>query len=143
MPTIYVAKAFKLKHRDEEGNLVTRDFPVGNHNVPKGLHDHWYVKAHIGEEPPLDPDAQAAADELLAELEAKAKALDERRKALDAEGKALAGLQQTVSDHASELAEREQALATRTKAADEREAAIAEREKAAEAAAKQQAAGKK
>lgn len=135
MTTIYVAKAFRLKHRDEQGNLVTRDFPVGNHNVPKAVLDHWYVQAHLGEQPPVDPDAKAVADELLAELEAKAKKLDEH--AAD-----LTDREQKLAARAKELDARDGEHVNRTRTLDEREAAIAEREKASEAAAKQQG-GKK
>ena len=100
MPKIYVKKAFKLQH---EGEL--HDFPVGNHTVDKEIAEHWFVKAHTGEEPAADPESAAAADELLAELDAKAKGLQE-----------LAG----------KLAEREKAL-------DKREAELSEREKALDA----------
>ncbi|WP_436407334.1 STY1053 family phage-associated protein, partial [Burkholderia vietnamiensis] len=47
MPKIYVKKAFKLLGDDGKH----RDFPVGNHTVDKEVAEHWFVKAHTGEEP--------------------------------------------------------------------------------------------
>jgi len=112
---IYVNKAFKLQH---DGEHV--DFAPGNHSVEKDVAEHWFVKAHTGDEPVGGTDNDAVADELLAELDAKAKAL------------------QALAD---QLAEREKAaeardmdLNTRASALDAREAALAEREKAADQA---------
>lgn len=107
MPKIYVKKAFKLQHNGE-----VLDFPVGNHTVDKEVAEHWFVKAHTGEEPAVDPDSAAAADELLAELDAKAKGLQEL---------------------ADKLAEREKAADKRDAELAAREAAVVEREKAADA----------
>lgn len=137
---IYVEKAFKLLGEDGKHT----DYPVGNHIVEKETAEHWFVKAHAGDEPPIDPDSQAAADELLAELDSKAKELDEREKAADQLKKDLqAGfdnlrtLKAEVESRHQAAAQREVDLNARAEALDAREVAIAEREKASEAAAKQ------
>lgn len=138
MPKIFVKKAFTLQHEGEK-----QQFAVGNHSVPKEIADHWFVKAHIGDEPVTDPDTSAAADELLAELEAKAKELDERETALKENHGILQSIREEQDAKALALGEREKAadqretdLNARAEALDTREVAIAEREKA-EAAAKQ------
>lgn len=123
MPKIYVKKPFKLQHADKDGAPTVTEFPVGNHEVPAAIAAHWFVKAHTGEEPAADPDTSAAADELLAELEAKARALQE--------------LADKLADREKAAAQREADLNARAEALDTREVAIAEREKAADAAAKQ------
>lgn len=123
MPTIYVKKAFRLRHGGE-----AHDFAVGNHSVSEEVAKHWFVKAHTGSEPAVDPSAKAAADELMAELEGKAKELKVQADKL------------TEREKAAEA--READLAKRAEALDTREAALTEREKASEAAAKQQG-GKK
>lgn len=115
MPKIYVKKAFTLHHNDER-----HDFPVGNHTVPADVAEHWYVKAHTGDEPAADPDAAAAADELLAELDAKAKALQV--------------LADQLADREKAADQREADLNARAEALDAREVAIADREKAADSA---------
>lgn len=115
MPKIYVHTAFTLRH-----NGGALSFPVGVHTVDADVASHWYVKAHVGEEPALDLDSGAAADALLAELEERAKVLQ------DAEVK---------------VAQREQAADAREAKLDEREKAVAQREQAADIA-DQGAAGK-
>ncbi|WP_427183535.1 STY1053 family phage-associated protein [Bordetella bronchialis] len=98
MPKIYVHKPFTLQYKGEK-----RQFGVGNHSVDADVAAHWYVKAHVGEEPAADPGTSAAADAMLAELQAKENALAERAAQLDA--------------READLAKREQALADREKAA--------------------------
>ena len=66
MPKIYVKKAFTLHHKDEK-----HEFPVGNHTVPADVAEHWYTKAHTGEEPA--PSAEGDAD-----LAEKRRSLDEQ-----------------------------------------------------------------
>lgn len=127
MPNIYVHTPFKLKHKGE-----THDFPVGVHAVPADIADHWYSKAHTGKEPAADPDASAAADAMIADLEVKEKALLSRVGALDARE----GL----------IAEREKAVQAAEAALETREKALAEREQAAQNAqptAKDEAKGAK
>ena len=104
MPKIYVNREFTLQLGGEK-----RHFTVGNHTVDAETASHWYVKAHVGDEPALDPDTSAAADALLSELDARAKVLQ------DAEVK---------------VAQREQAADTREARLDEREKAMAQREQA-------------
>ncbi|MGO4412483.1 hypothetical protein AB4Z27_05965 [Cupriavidus sp. KB_39] len=131
MPKIYVRKAFVLQH---DGGK--HEFPVGNHTVPPAVAEHWFVKAHIGEEPAAGGEAgdlaeqRAALDSAGQFLEGKAKELKERQDALDMR----AG---TVSDREKAADQREADLNARAEALDTREVAIAEREKAADAAAKQ------
>lgn len=120
MPKIYVNKAFKLQHKGE-----THDFPIGLHSVAPDVADHWFVKAHTGEQPAVEPDAKAVTDALLAEIEAKAKALDEQ-----AEAKSAA-----LMKIADDLVAREKAVEAREAALADREKAVAEREQAAEKAA--------
>lgn len=108
---IQVAKAFQLNVKGG----APMYFPIGNHTVDQEVADHWFVKAHLGGESAESGDNEAAADELLAELDAKAKAL------------------QAAAD---ELAKREQALDKREADLAEREQAVAEREKSLEAKAK-------
>lgn len=96
---IHVAKAFKLLGKDGKQH----DFPVGNHTVDQDVAEHWFVKAHLDGES-AGGDTEAAADELLAELEAKAKAVQE------AEAKLAA--------REAELTEREKAVAAREQALD-------------------------
>lgn len=115
---IYVEKAFTLQHEGKK-----HEFPVGNHTVSADVAEHWYVQAHIGQEPVTDPDTSAATEELLAELEGKARELDKQHAALAEREKAAD--------------QREADLNARAEAMDAREAAIAEREKAADASAKQ------
>ena len=131
MPKIYVKKAFRLQHKGE-----THEFPVGNHSVPADVAEHWLVKAHIGDEPQLDPDTSAAADELLAELEAKAKQLDAREQH-------VTGMEKAMADHMTDLTGREEVLATRAKEADERAADLDAREKAVSAREQAMAAAEK
>jgi len=145
MPSKYVTKAFTLQHGGEQ-----HKFAVGQ-VLPPEFHDHWYAKAHSGSHPvAADAGTAAAADELLAELEARAKKLDEREKALaaataalDVRAADLTDREQKLAVRAKELDARDGEHLTRARTLDEREAAIAEREKASEAAAKQQAGGKK
>lgn len=99
MPKIYVKKAFTLNCGGER-----QHFPVGPHTVGADVAEHWYAKAHIGEpEPPSE--AEAAAEELLADLEQREKALAAREKAADARD--------------AQLAKREEAVAAREKAAEQ------------------------
>lgn len=137
---IYVKKAFKLLGDDGKHT----DYPVGNHTVEKEVAEHWFVKAHTGDEPPVDPESAAAADALRAQLEEEASALaavaatlNDDRMALDARAAALADGEAKLADRASAADQREADLNARAEALDGREVAIAEREKAAEAAAKQ------
>ncbi|MDT6962916.1 hypothetical protein QTN24_15555 [Cupriavidus sp. SZY C1] len=134
----HVHTAFSLT--EDNGNV--RKFVAGE-EVPRELVDHWYVKLHTGEAPTVDPGAEAAADELLAELEAKAKALDEREKALQDSQGILGSIREEQNAKALALSEREKAadqreadLNARAEVLDGREVAIANREKAAEAAGK-------
>lgn len=115
MPKIYVNREFTLQLGGEK-----RHFTIGNHSVDAETASHWYVKAHVGDEPALDPDTSAAADALLSELDARAKVLQ------DAEVK---------------VTQREQAADKREASLDEREKAMAQREQAADNA-DQGAAGK-
>ncbi|MBR8654297.1 hypothetical protein KDH83_13425 [Achromobacter sp. Marseille-Q0513] len=115
MPKIYVNREFTLQLGGEK-----RLFTVGNHSVDAETAKHWYVLAHIGDEPAVDPDTSAAADALLAELDARAHKL------------------QKLED---QVAEREKAAAARETELAQREDAVAEREKAADNA-DQAAAGK-
>jgi len=139
MPTIYVKKAFNLRHGGEK-----LEFPVGNHQVSEEIAKHWFVKAHTGDKPPADPESAAAADALRAQLEEEARTLaavastlNDDRLALDARAAALADGEAKLAERASAVDLREADLNTRAEALDGREVAIAEREKAAEAAAKQ------
>ena len=125
MPKIYVKKAFRLQHKGE-----THDFPVGNHSVPSDVAEHWLVKAHIGDEPQADADTSAAADELLAELEAKANELEAREKAIGEQHEILKTIRSEQDAKAKELADREKAAGQRSADLDEREAALAQREQA-------------
>lgn len=96
---IQVAKPFKLLGKD--GKMT--DFPVGAHSVDKEVAEHWFVQAHLGG-PVEGGDTEAAADELLAELEAKAKAVQEA--------------EATLAAREAEVAEREKAVAAREQALD-------------------------
>ncbi len=122
MPKIYVKKAFTLNAGAEQ-----QHFAVGNHTVSADVADHWFVKAHVGEPEPAS-EGERAADELLADLDKREKALAAREKAAE--------------QRDAELAKREEAVAAREKAAEQRDAelakreeAVAAREKAAEQAA--------
>lgn len=97
MPKIYVKKAFTLNCGGEQ-----RHFPVGPHTVAADVAEHWYAKAHIGDPEPLGA-SELAADELLAELAKREKALTEREK--------------TAEQRDAELAKREEAVTAREKAA--------------------------
>lgn len=99
MPKIYVKKAFTLNAGAEP-----QHFAVGNHTVSADVADHWFVKAHIGEPEPAS-ESERAADELLADLAKREKALTEREKAADARD--------------ADLAKREDAVAGREKAAEQ------------------------
>lgn len=123
MPKIYVKTPFKLQHGGE-----TREFGVGNHTVPPAMAEHWYVKAHIGEEPPAGEEGDAA--------------LAEQRAALDSAAEFLEGKAKQLKDQQDDLDAREKAIAAREQAAEQREAdlvkretAVAEREQAADKAA--------
>lgn len=129
---------------EDSGNI--RKFAAGD-EVPRELADHWYVKLHVGDAPAVDLATEAAADELLAELEAKSKELDEREKAADQLKKDLqAGfddlrtLKAEVEARVLAADQREADLNARAEALDGREVAIAEREKAVEVAAQEVAA---
>lgn len=116
---IYVNKAFKLLDPDTKQHA---DYPVGNHTVEKEVAEHWFVKAHTGAEPPLDPDAQAAADELMAELDARAQALQAQAKDLDAREKLLAGRVRDAEQRDADLAKREQGIEAKAKEVEEAKA---------------------
>ncbi|WP_454734244.1 STY1053 family phage-associated protein [Cupriavidus pauculus] len=125
MPKIYVKKAFTLHHKDEK-----HEFPVGNHTVPADVAEHWYTKAHTGEEPA--PSAEGDAD-----LAEKRAALDSAAEFLEGRAKELKELQDALDVRAGTLTDREQAveqreagLNARAEALDEREAALAQREQA-------------
>ncbi|WP_238925099.1 STY1053 family phage-associated protein [Achromobacter insuavis] len=85
MPKIYVNREFTLQLGGEK-----RQFTVGNHSVDAETAKHWYVQAHVGDEPTVDPDTSAAAEALLADLDAKEQALMSRSGDLDAREAALA-----------------------------------------------------
>lgn len=97
MPKIYVPKGFKVRIDGEE-----HTFSPGNHEVAKNVAEHWFVKAHIGEPEPAS-EGERAADELLAELAKREKALTEREK--------------TAEQRDADLAKREEEIAAREKAA--------------------------
>jgi len=98
---IYVTKPFKL--RLTKDNEI--DFKSGFHTVSEEVADHWYVKAHLGDEPTdvanivelvrraEDAEAQATklAEELVQVQEAAAKALAEKDAEIEALKRALAG----------------------------------------------------
>ncbi|WP_011298546.1 STY1053 family phage-associated protein [Cupriavidus necator] len=124
MPKIYVKKAFTLQHEGEK-----HEFPVGNHTVAAGVAEHWYVKAHIGEEPAAGGETDQSD-------------LAEQRAALDSAAQFLEGRAEQLAKLQEELADREKAVAEREDAADQRdvsllarEKAVTEREQAAEKAA--------
>ncbi len=132
MPKIYVKKAFTLHHKDEK-----HEFPVGNHTVAADVAEHWYTKAHTGEEPPASPEMDA-------ELAKERAALESAGQFLEGKAKELKELQDVLELRASTVADREKAadqreadLNARAEALDTREVAIAEREKAVDTAAKQ------
>lgn len=77
MPKIYVKKAFTLNAGAEQ-----QHFAVGNHTVSADVADHWFVKAHVGEPEPAS-ESERAADELLADLDKREKALAAREKAAE------------------------------------------------------------
>lgn len=112
MPKIYVKREFTLQIGGEK-----RHFAVGNHSVDAETAKHWYVQAHVGDEPAADPDTSAAADALLAGLDEKEKALVSRAGALDAREGVIADREQALQARETELATREQALADREQAA--------------------------
>lgn len=137
---IYVEKAFKLLGDDGKHT----DYPVGNHTVEKDTAEHWFVKAHTGDEPPVDPATAAETDALRAQLEDEASALTRIAETLNADRKALDARAGALTDGEAKLVERLRAadqreidLNARAEALDAREVAIAEREKAADAVAKQ------
>ncbi len=103
---IYIQKAFKLL---VDG--VQREFGVGNHTVDKDVADHWFVKAHTGDEAAAGSDHQSAADELRAELDVKVKTLQ-------AAAEALAAREKAADQRDADLTAREDAVAAREKAAD-------------------------
>lgn len=113
MPKIYVERPFTLHH---SGGVES--FEVGAHTVSAEVASHWYTKAHIGDEPVLDADAGAAADALLAELDARAQKLQKAEDQV-AEREKAAAVRET------ELAQREDAVAEREKAADNPDQAAA------------------
>lgn len=140
MPNKFVTKAFTLQHEGEQ-----HKFAVGQ-VLPREFHEHWYAQAHSGDHPvAADAGTAAAADELLAELEAKAKELDEREKvladakaALDKSAADLTDREQKLAARAKEADERDGAHVKRVQTLDDRETAIAAPEQAADVAAKQQ-----
>jgi len=140
MATIYVKKAFNLRHAGQK-----HEFPVGNHQVADEIAKHWFVRAHTGDTPPVSPEADA-------ELAEQRAALDAAGEFLEGKAQELKELQDSLDVRAGTLGEREKAvyqreadLNTRAEALDEREAALAQREQAlataekpaADAAAKQ------
>ncbi|WP_287820141.1 hypothetical protein [Achromobacter sp.] len=112
MPKIYVNREFTVQIGGEK-----RHFTVGNHTVDAETAKHWYVQAHIGDEPTVDPDTSAAAEALLADLADKEKALMSRSGALDAREAVIADREQAIQVREADLATREQALADREQAA--------------------------
>jgi hypothetical protein len=139
MPTIYVKKAFNLRHGGEK-----HEFPVGNHQVSEAIAKHWFVQAHTGDAPPASPEADAELEKERAALksageflEGKAKELKELQDELDLRAGVLADGEAKLAQRVSAADQREADLNARAEALDTREVAIAEREKAAEAAAKQ------
>ncbi|QYY30245.1 hypothetical protein K2O51_23010 [Cupriavidus pinatubonensis] len=123
MPKIYVKKAFTLHHKDER-----HDFPVGNHTVPADVAEHWYVKAHTGEEP-------AAGEGEPDDLAEKRAVLDSAAEFLEGRAKQLKDLQDDLGGRERAVAEREQAAEQRDADLAKREATVAEREQAADKAA--------
>ena len=111
MPKIYVNREFTLQLGGEK-----RHFPVGNHTVDPETAKHWYVLAHIGDEPAGDPDT-SAAEALLAGLEEKEKSLVSRSGDLDAREVVIADREQDIQTRETDLASREQAVADREQAA--------------------------
>ncbi|WP_448952137.1 STY1053 family phage-associated protein [Labrys neptuniae] len=91
MPKINVARKFTLTLDDG----TVKAFAVGLHSVPDEVAAHWYVRAHLLDEPEAEPapgspeDAakQAAAQ---AEADAKAKAEADAKAQADAEAQAKA-----------------------------------------------------
>ncbi|MBV8159130.1 MAG: hypothetical protein JO278_15830 [Dyella sp.] len=130
---IYVEKAFKLLGDDGKHT----DYPVGNHTVEKETAEHWFVKAHTGDEPPTSPEMDAELAEQRAALDSAAQFLEGKAEQLKAFQEALDARASALADGEEKLAQREADLNARADALDAREAAIAEREKAADAAAKQ------
>lgn len=128
MPKIHVHTPFTLQHGDEK-----REFAVGSQTVSQEIAEHWYVKAHTGPEPEAVMDTEAAADALLDELDAKAKALQARSDELDAREKELAAREQAISEREDAADQRDVSLLAREKAVTEREQVA---DKAAESAAK-------
>jgi multidrug resistance efflux pump len=133
MPKSHVHTAFTLQHKGEK-----RHFPLGA-VVPADLADHWYVKAHTSAEPITDPSTSAAADAMLADLEAKEKALAAIAADLAATGDVLDKRHKDVDQREDAVsrrerlaAEQQEALDARQAALDAREQALAEREKAAQ-----------
>lgn len=112
MPKIYVNREFTLQLGGDK-----RHFTVGNHSVDAETAKHWYVQAHIGDEPAVDPDTSAAAEALLADLQDKEKALVSRAGSLDARETVIADRENAVQAREADLATREQALADREQAA--------------------------
>ncbi|CAB3952715.1 STY1053 family phage-associated protein [Achromobacter piechaudii] len=112
MPKIYVNREFTVQIGGEK-----RHFTVGNHTVDADTAKHWYVQAHVGDEPTMDSDASAAADALLAGLDEKEKALMSRAGDLDAREAVIADREQAVQARETDVATREQALADREQAA--------------------------
>ncbi|WAL80961.1 hypothetical protein OYT13_13865 [Pandoraea sp. XJJ-1] len=116
MPKIYVKKAFTLNAGSEP-----KQFAVGNHSVSAEVADHWFVKAHVGEPEPAS-ESEKAADELLADLAKREKALTERELAAD--------------ERDADLAKREEAVAAREKVAEQAAVEAAAAAKAAPTAKK-------
>lgn len=132
MPTIYVKKAFNLRHDGQK-----HEFPVGNHQVSEEIAKHWFVKAHTGDAPPASREADAELAEQRAALDSAAEFLEGKAKELKELQDVLELRAGTVTDREKAADQREADLNARAEALDIREVAIAEREKAADAAAKQ------
>lgn len=123
MPKIYIAKAFKLQHQDKDGKPTVTHFDVGNHTVPADVAEHWFVKAHTGEEPAAGTDDDA-------DLAEKRSALDSAAEFLEGKAKELKGLQDALDARTIALTEGEAKLAGRVSAADQRAAELDQREAA-------------
>ncbi|WP_198952933.1 MULTISPECIES: hypothetical protein [unclassified Achromobacter] len=125
MPKIYVHTAFNLQHGGEK-----HFFPIGNHTVAADIASHWYTKAHTGDEPQGDPDTSAAADAMIAELEAQEKALVARTGDLDARAAVLDKQEADIQAREDAVGKSEAAAGERDKALDARQAELDGREQA-------------
>lgn len=130
MPKIYIAKAFKLQHQDKDGKPTVSEFAVGNHTVAADVANHWFVKAHTGEEPVGGAEGEADLSEQRAALDSAAEFLEGKAEQLKTFQGTLDARSDALADGESKLAERVIAADQRTADLDQREAALAAREQA-------------